>query len=597
MIATDAIALAPFDNLSGDPGEDHLALGFVEDLAAELSRFGTFEVLYPRTVEAFLRGTGSSAEFQASLKAAHVLRGSVRRIGDALRVAVQLVELTSGRQLWASRYDATAGELLAVQDEIAARVAGALALQDDKVRLAGARRRPLTSLDAYDCWLRGLECLQRGTIDADAEARALFERALAIDPSFARGYTGLSLSHFNEWSCQAWEHWDEKERLAHDYARRAAELDDGDAVVQIVLGRILLYRRQFDEAAHHVERALTLNPNEANVLAHASLCLGLLGDGQLAVDHARKAKRLNPHFPQWYVAAEAQALFLLERYEEASQAALGTPFGIVVLPAWLAAACAFAGDVSRAHVHVDQFLCEFIAKITFGRPAEPGEPLRWVLHVNPFRRQADGDRLAHGLLLAGLESDPDEGRPEAVASPAGPESGAAGFRREGSLWRIAFEGLGVLLTEQKGFHDLARLLAHPRQEIHCLELANRPEGGGDAGRVLDERARREIQQRVRDLQREIDEADALNDLARAGRAREELEQIVDVLSGALGLGGRSRKLGSGVERARSAVTWRIRSAIRKIAATHPRLGSHLENSLKTGTFCVYQPETVIEWAF
>ena len=160
MIATDAIALAPFDNLSGDPGEDHLALGFVEDLAAELSRFGTFEVLYPRTVEAFMRGTASGAEFQASLKASHVLRGSVRRIGDAIRVAVQLVELTSGRQLWASRYDATAGELLAVQDEIAARVAGALALQVDKARLAGARRRPLTSLDAYDCWLRGLECLQ-----------------------------------------------------------------------------------------------------------------------------------------------------------------------------------------------------------------------------------------------------------------------------------------------------------------------------------------------------------------------------------------------------------------------------------------------------
>src|SRR5262245_58526989 len=138
MIAADAIALAPFDNLSGNPGEDHLALGFVEDLATELSRFGTLEVLYPRTVEAFMLARGSNA---GALKATHILRGSVRRVGNVIRVGVQLVDLSSGRQLWATRYDATATELLAVQDEIAARVAGTLALQVDKVGLAGARRR------------------------------------------------------------------------------------------------------------------------------------------------------------------------------------------------------------------------------------------------------------------------------------------------------------------------------------------------------------------------------------------------------------------------------------------------------------------------
>jgi len=239
MPATGAIALAPFDNLSGNPREDYLARGFLEDLAAELSRFGTFDVLYPRVVEAFL-GAGQDGASRGPLAAAHVLRGSVRRTGDVIRVAVQLVELESGRQLWANRYDATATELLAVQDEIVARVAATLALQVDEARLAAARRTPLASLEVYDCWLRGLDCLQHGTIEADAEARGLFERALAIDSTYARGYAGLSLSHFNEWSCQAWERWDEKERLAYEYPRRAADLDDGDAVVQIVLGRILL---------------------------------------------------------------------------------------------------------------------------------------------------------------------------------------------------------------------------------------------------------------------------------------------------------------------------------------------------------------------
>jgi TolB-like protein len=595
MPATGAIALAPFDNLSGNPREDYLARGFLEDLAAELSRFGTIDVLYPRVVEAFM-GANRDATSRVPLAAAHVLRGSVRRTGDVVRVAVQLVELESGRQLWANRYDATATELLAVQDEIVARVAATLALQVDEVRLAAARRTPLASLEVYDCWLRGLDCLQHGTIEADAEARGLFERALAIDPTYARGYAGLSLSHFNEWSCQAWEHWDEKERLAYEYARQAADLDDGDAVVQIVLGRILLFRRQFDEAAHHVERALALNPNEANVLAHAALCLGLLGDAGLALEVARKARRLNPRCPQWYVAAEAQALFLLQRYEETSRTAPQTPTGIVDLPAWLAAACAFSGDLARARTYVGRFLDDFTARITFGRPPEPGEPLRWILHVNPFRDPADARRLAQGLRLAGLEDDPDEGRPEAVAHPAEPPVSGASFRRDGDFWTITFDGLAVQLTDQKGFHDLARLLTRPGHEVHCLELANRPGAIGGDDRVIDERARRDIQARVRDLQDEIDEADVMNDRSRAERARVELDQIVELLSSALGLHGRSRRLGSGAERARSAVTWRIRSAIRKIGTTHPRLGRHLENSLRTGTFCVYQPETPIEWA-
>jgi tetratricopeptide (TPR) repeat protein len=172
-----------------------------------------------------------------------------------------------------------------------ARVAAALAIHTDEARLAIARRKPLVSLEAYECWLRGRECLQRGTVEADAEARRFFERALEIDPHFARAHAGLSLSHFNEWSCQAWVQWDEKERLAYTHAARAAELDNTDAMDEIVLGRIMLYRRRFDEAAVHVDRALALNPSDADVLAHGALCRAYLGDGASGVELADKARR------------------------------------------------------------------------------------------------------------------------------------------------------------------------------------------------------------------------------------------------------------------------------------------------------------------
>jgi hypothetical protein len=214
--------------------------------------------------------------------------------------------------------------------------------------------------------------------------------------------------------------------------------------------------------------------------------------------------------------------------------------------------------------------------------------------ISAPRSLSDGDiiRLGRRVRLVFREYAGDRTQTE-FAETAGGARGT--FRRDGELWMAAFEGRVVRLTPMKGFEDLARLLASPGTEVHCLELADRPLETTPGGEVLDARARREIQLRVRDLQHEIDRADADNDIACAARAREELDRIAEVLSGALGLGGRSRQLGSVAERARSAVTLRIRSAIKKIAAAHPRFGRHLENAVRTGVFCVYSPETPVTW--
>ena len=266
-------------------------------------------------------------------------------------------------------------------------------------------------------------------------------------------------------------------------------------------------------------------------------------------------------------------------------------------PAFLAASCALAGDLERARFYLKEFLSQLGDRIIYGRAPDPGEPLRWLLHVNPFRRAQDIDRLEQGLRLAGLEEDPDESRPEAVARPVAQDPNVARFRRAGAVWSLEFDGLSVQLTHQKGFSDLARLLDRPGVEVHCLAVADRPAETPGTAPQLDERARREIQARARELQHDIDQAEAAHDLAQGERAREELDQIVELLSGALGLGGRSRALGSAAERARSAVTWRIRSGVKKIARAHPQLGRHLENAVRTGTFCIYQPERPVEWRF
>lgn len=215
--------------------------------------------------------------------------------------------------------------------------------------------------------------------------------------------------------------------------------------------------------------------------------------------------------------------------------------------------------------------------------------------VTARRALADGDviRLGRRVALVFHEHGPEHTETETPGALGGAR---ARFRREGELWTASFEGTTVQLVDVKGFGDLARLLARPGIEVHCLELADRPgEAPGAGDTVLDERARREIRTRAADLQHDIEDADRAHDLGRAERAREELDRLVDTLTGAMGLRGRARALGSPAERARSAVTWRIRSAIRRIAAAHPRLGRHLENAVRTGHFCVYQPETPIDW--
>ena len=169
--------------------------------------------------------------------------------------------------------------------------------------------------------------------------------------------------------------------------------------------------------------------------------------------------------------------------------------------------------------------------------------------------------------------------------------------REGSGWVLEFAGSRAYVPDMKGLRDIRRLLERPGEEVHCLDLADRGEEGFGGDATLDAPARAALKARVRDLQEELAEAEDMNDIGRADRLRGELDQLVDALAGALGLGGRARRLGSLAERARSSVTWRIRHAVRKLGAANPALGRHLENSLRTGTFCAYEPEQPVAWRF
>jgi hypothetical protein len=171
------------------------------------------------------------------------------------------------------------------------------------------------------------------------------------------------------------------------------------------------------------------------------------------------------------------------------------------------------------------------------------------------------------------------------------------FRRAGDVWTLRFRHAEIQLRDSKGLHDLAALLARPGVQVAALDLASvgAPRVEGDAGEVLDGAAREAYRRRLIELEADATEADAAGDVGRSAQVATERESLVEQLTAAYGLGGRARRIGSGAERARTAVTARLREAIRRIAAADSELGQHLRRSVRTGTFCVYEPEVPVRW--
>ncbi|NIR31929.1 MAG: hypothetical protein GWN84_22000 [Gammaproteobacteria bacterium] len=592
------LAVLPFQATVGDDDRDTLvAQGLFEDVCGELSRFPTLQVI------SWMSGLAVAhlpdTEIGARLGATHVLRGRVHRAGERLRVTASLVECAGGTQLWSEPFATPAGDVFDVQDEIVARIAATLAARLEETALKASRRKPTESLAAYELSLRGLTLLRRGTLEADEEARVLFQRALDLDPHYARAQAGLSLSWFNEWSCQFWDRFAENGERAYEHAHRALDLDDSDPMLHVVIGRVLLYRREFEQASWYFDRALALCPNDAESLIQLALCEAYLGRPELGIERADKAMRLNPYHPNHYYCYAALPHFSARRFEgalELRRKLIGAP--MVDIPAYSAIALAHLDRTDEAGAQWAAFNEEFRKRITFGREPEPGESCRWLLEVNPYRRGEDIEFLVESFRMlgeTGAARAAVDGGEKRNTREKGEREDAGTLLRDGEGWVADYAGGRVMLPDLKGIHDIRRLLERPGEQIHCLDLAERSDAAFADDVVLDDKARQSLKARIHDLQEELAEAQEMNDVGRAEQARAELDQLADALSKALGLGGRNRRLGDVTERARTTVTWRIRHAVRKIRALHAPLGKHLANSLRTGTFCSYGPERPVSW--
>ena len=386
-----------------DDGGDHLGVGMAEDIATELGRFRELDVIAPRTAFAYRDAAIPPDRVGAELGTAYVLDGTLRPAGRGIRITVRLVETDTARQLWAERYDCPMSEIFNIQDEVARRIVATLVGRIEDARLETARRARPDDLAAYDLWLRGWSALKRADLAAIGEARRCFQQAVAKDPQFARAYVGLAMANLNEWACFSWNHWFFLRQEALDLARRAVELDDRDHRAHCILGVAQLYGHDYAGARRQLLRALELNPNDADVLAHAAVAMALIGDHEVAVEAGRSALRLAPHHPEWYAAFAGVALFTARLHEEALATMAPAPEALCNTPAFIAAACAHLGRFEQCAAHRDTVHRHHRRQLARGIFPKETTCIDWLLAMDPFQRAADADHYADGLRKAGFQ--------------------------------------------------------------------------------------------------------------------------------------------------------------------------------------------------
>nr|WP_282957642.1 winged helix-turn-helix domain-containing protein [Silicimonas algicola] len=396
---TLTIAVLPFENLSSDPEQDYLSSGLAEDLLTDLSRIGAIKVLSRNTTFGLRNSPEAVSETMKDFGATHMVDGSVQREGEQIRISVQLVQLMTGSNVWAQRYDRQLGDLFDIQDDVRSKIVDALS-----VRLRPQEQERLMStgtsdVSAYDLLLRGRHF--EASLDRPGVTRAisLYRRALDVDPGYTEAYARLA-NMYDFSSRFGWGESAEADRvLAIEMAERAVRLDPDNPFARWTMGRIMsrLGRTPSsrDRAMQELRAAIEIDPNYAD--AYGFISLVYVGGAQ--IEEARQAIGtafdLNQTPPYWYYQNRGIVSYFEEAYALAVKDFLRA---VEMSPTaafsrlWLAAAYAMTGDVDAAEWEIEE------AQM-LGEP----QTVTDVLKANPIIQDPEfQNAYRSGLAKAGL---------------------------------------------------------------------------------------------------------------------------------------------------------------------------------------------------
>ncbi|QIA24130.1 adenylate/guanylate cyclase domain-containing protein [Mesorhizobium sp. AA22] len=390
-ISKPSIVVLPFNNMSGDPEQEFFADGLTEDIITELSRHHELFVISRNSSFVYKNRAVNVREVAEKLDVQYLVEGSVRKIGDRVRVTVQLIDTANDAHIWADKYDRKLDDIFAIQDEVTAAIAATLpgrveAAQRDQL----ARAKP-ANMAAYECVLAAKVLHHRSTTADNERAQTLIGRAVALDPDYA---------HAHAWrACilgQAWVHnWcEDRDGVWNDIMAaldRALALDDNDADVHRILAAVNVNNNELTTARYHQERALALNPNYDLVVVQQGELLTWLGRPEEGIEWIRKAMQLNPHHPERFWSHLGKAHFAARQYGEAIEAFMHLSTMDSVQHAFAAACYGWLGDEIAAAAHLGKI-----------RTLDPQFDLDSFIATLHFAQESDVQHVREGLLKAGI---------------------------------------------------------------------------------------------------------------------------------------------------------------------------------------------------
>ncbi|WP_085044189.1 adenylate/guanylate cyclase domain-containing protein [Ensifer aridi] len=382
-----SIAVLPFATLNSDADQEYFAEGLAEDLITDLSKVHGLLVIARHSSFAYRDRSLDLRTIASELGVRYLVEGSVRRASARVRINAQLIDASNASCLWAERLDRDLADVFALQDEVVAKVIGALGHALPTAKPLPKRR--VTDLEAYDLFVRG-RALSTQSLRETRAARPLLARAIEIDPGFAGAHAWLAMSHHFD-ALYYGEDADEHRAAARAAAARAVEIDPENADAHIVLGYLRAYEGEFEAGVAEFEEGLRLNPNHSAGWAHLADLRVFEGRPTEAVECAENSFRLNPYPPGDHYSFLGWAQYAAGRYQDAVETLRHPQAGGPGSKRNLAAALAQLGRTAEAREAGREFLSEF-----------PNFSARQWGRTQPFRDDADRQHFIDGYIKAGL---------------------------------------------------------------------------------------------------------------------------------------------------------------------------------------------------